>query len=150
VLGAAAAIGVFAARPWLAQRVAAALGTSATAPARDDAQQPTHTATPNEPDAGASATSNVTVGIASTPPAPSSQPVAPRTFGRPREEHVVIDDRLQPQATMPPPVEPAPPSEARPQEPAAEPPPPPPAPVVAPPAPKPKSVPVSDADRYGI
>ena len=147
VLGAAAAIGVFAARPWLAQQVAAATGTNASSPRHDDAQQPALAAAPNKPDLDGLASGTAPVGIASTPPAPSSQPLAPRAFGRPREDHVVSGDRPQPEVTIPTPLEPPDPL---PQEPAAEPPPPPPAPVVTPPAPKPRSVPVSDADRYGI
>jgi serine/threonine protein kinase len=152
VLGAAAAIAVFAARPWLAQRVAAATGTDATVPVHDDAQQ--HPAltptTPTKPGVDATVTGTPPVAIASTPPGPSSRPGAPRTFGGPRAEHVVIHDGLEPSVTTPAPVEPAAPSEPPQQEPAAEPPPTPPVPVVTPPAPKPKPAPVSDADRYGI
>lgn len=152
VLGAAVAIGVFAARPWLARQLAAAAGTDTTAPAYDDAQQqPTlASSTRHEPDIDATVSSRPPVGIASTPPAPSLRPGVPRSFGAPREEHVVVHDRLEPAVTTPPPAEAAAPPEPAPRDPAAEPPPAPPAPVVAPPAPKPKSAPVSDADRYGI
>ncbi len=151
VLGAAAAIGVFAARPWLARQVAAATGTDTTVPVHDDPQQlPALATTPSKPNSGATASSTPPVGIASTPPSPTSQPGASRRFGGPRAEHVVIHDHLQPEVATPAPVEPAPPPEPPQSEPAAEPPPAPPAPVVPPPAPKPKVAPVSDGDRYGI
>jgi eukaryotic-like serine/threonine-protein kinase len=152
VLGAAAAIGVFAARPWLARQLAAAAGTDTTVPAHVDAQQqPALAPAPrHEPNIGATASNTSPIGIASTPPAPSLRLGAPRTFGGPREEHVVIPDRLEPDVMTPPQAEPAAPPEPAREEPAAEPPPAPPAPVVPPPAAKPKSAPVSDADRYGI
>jgi len=153
-LGAAAAVGIFAARPWLARQVAAATGAlpdnpGATVDPTPNAAIPTPP--PNPPSVPTSPTGSAgpVVGIASTPAAPSI--AGPRrSRGGPREEHVVIHDRLEPDATA---EAEAPSPAAREPEPAA------PAPVVAPaatpaastpPAPKPKSVPVSDADQYGI
>jgi serine/threonine protein kinase len=147
-LGAALAIGAFAARPWLARQVAAATGTlpdrvtptadtneavaPATPPASETAigEAPSAEPSPEQP-----------VGIASTPAVPSERPTRFRS-GRP-EDHVVIDDREQLKA--------APAREEKKPAPAAEPPPPPVTPPpTPPPAPKPKPPPVSDADRYGI
>lgn len=147
VLGAAAAVGLFAARPWLAQQVAAATGADTTVPVHDESQ-PQAAQSPTTPKAGVEVSASApAISIASTPPAPSSKTNAARTFGGPREEHVVIHDRLEPDVSPPTPAEPVAAPEPPKKEPAAEPPP---APVVAPPAPKPKPVPVSDADRYGI
>lgn len=153
VLGAAAAMGLFAARPWLARQVAAATGTMPfTTPPAEPAQRaaasPTPTATAASETATAPPSASVApaVGIASTPAEPEPAPRAVR--GGRAQPHVVIDDRLQ----LEPPATPAPPSppvEKKP-EPAAEPPPAPAPPPPPPPAPKPKAPPVSDADRYGI
>ncbi len=148
VLGAAIAIGAFAARPWLARQVAAATGSMPDhlvpndQPAEPAAAAPATIATPSaETAAAAPSEDSAAVGIASTPAVPSER--APR--GRPgrSEDHVVIDDRHQLEAPTPAPVE------KKPEPVAAPPPPPPPAPPPAP-APKPKAAPVSDADRYGI
>lgn len=159
LLGAAVAVGGFAARPWLARQVAAASGAfpdNAASNADSAASLPSPlapvTATATSSVAGsAEAPSNsarVVVGIASTPAAPSaSTTAAPRSVAR--EEHVVIHDRVEPRVSEP--VAPAPvPHE--PEPPAAPAPVTPPAPPAATPAPtpKPKSVPVSDADQYGI
>jgi serine/threonine protein kinase len=151
VLGAAAAVGLFAARPWLAQQVAAATGADMTVPVHDEAE-PQAAQLPAAPNKGVnvSASSAPTIGIASTPPSPSAKPSSARSFGGSRAEHVVIHDRLEPDVSPPAPAEPVAAPEPPKSEPAPEPPPPPPVPVVAPPAPKPKPVPVSDADRYGI
>ena len=156
VLGAAAAIGVFAARPWLARQVATATGALPDN-AAENADQNAHASSPAVQPAGTvpltSATSSSTqrvLGIASTPAVPSA-PVRGRSG--PREEHVVIQDTIAPEikemaASRPPVVE------HKPEPvPAAQPvaPPTPPAPPASPaPTPKPKQVPVSDADRYGI
>jgi len=154
LLGAVVAIGGFAARPWLAQQVAAAIGTMPdNAGANVDAPPPTAGAAPaasvvNEAPSAADGSARLVVGIASTPAAPSIQ-AAPRSRGGAREEHVVIHDRLEPEVSEPATPTPAP----RAPEPTAAPAPvtpPTPPPASPPPAPKPKSVPVSDADRYGI
>ncbi|HEX2872585.1 MAG TPA: protein kinase [Polyangiaceae bacterium] len=159
VLGAAAAIGVFAARPWLARQVALATG-SLPDKAADNADANTRANDGAAPPAAAggipltSATTSSTqrvVGIASTPAAPSTPAVRGR--GGPREEHVVIQDTIAPEikelaAGRPPVVEPKPEPTPTPTPVA---PPTPPAPAASPaPTPKPKQVPVSDADRYGI
>jgi hypothetical protein len=161
VLGAAAAIGVFAARPWLARQVAAATGmwpetaTDAVEPApttplitTSATVSPATTATDNA-DATPSATS-LPVGIASTPAVPSTK--EPGRSRAPAEAHVVIHDTVDPSLRelahpkeLPPAAAPAPTP-----PPAAPPPAPPTPPASPPPAAKPKDVPVSDADRYGI
>jgi hypothetical protein len=151
VLGAAAAIGVFAARPWLSRRLAEATGSAEQAPQHgtEATQNAAALATQTTPSAvadTAGATGSSMIGIASTPATPSENKPAPPSRGAPRGAHVVIDDRLEPDVSPPPPLAPAPPETPK-HEPAVEPPPPPPPP---PPAPKPKQVPVSDADRYGI
>lgn len=156
VLGAAVAIGVFAARPWLARQVALATGalpdnTADTADPNAHATSPAVQPTGTVPLTSATTSSSqLVVGIASTPAVPSA-PLRGR--GGPREEHVVIQDTIAPEikemaATPQPAVEHKPEP-----TPAATPvaPPTPPAPPASPaPTPKPKQVPVSDADRYGI
>jgi hypothetical protein len=154
LLGAAVAIGVFAARPWLARQVAAATGAfpdnvNVNVDATPSPAAPTGTPSSVTAAPSASDEARLVVGIASTPPAPPSS--APRGRASPREEHVIIHDRLEPEVREPA----APTPTSRPPEPTATaapapvaPPSPPPA--SPPPTPKPKSVPVSDADRYGI
>lgn len=148
VLGAAAAAGAFAARPWLAERVAAATG------ALPDRAVPIPDTAPNPPPAslGPQATVSATthagaapraVGIASTPPAPER----PGPHARPRAPYASAPEDVAP--SEPEPVEPPVIEEPTP-EPIAEPPEPPPPPPPPPPAPKPKQLPTSDADRYGI
>ncbi|MES1188607.1 MAG: protein kinase [Myxococcales bacterium] len=150
LLGAAVAIGAFAARPWLARQVAAATGALP-----DNAGTPLDTApsAPLAPTAGNGAVAPAesgsaprVVGIASTPAMPSAR--APRAHGGTREEHVVIHDSLEPQVSEP--ARPAPTPEPTPTTAPAPVAPPSPPPAAPSPAPKPKSVPVSDADRYGI
>jgi serine/threonine protein kinase len=157
LLGAAVAVGAFAARPWLARQI-----TAATGALPDNAASNTDTAanlpTPLAPapatsvGAGSATTpsnsAGVIVGIASTPAAPSAS-ITPRARGGVREEHVVIHDRVEPQVSEP--VAPAP-VPRQPEPPPTPTPVTPPAPPAATPAPtpKPKSVPVSDADQYGI
>jgi serine/threonine protein kinase len=149
VLGAALAIGAFAARPWLARQVAAATDglpdrlapdLESTEPAAVE-PPPAANTTLSEIHSAEPSASAPAVGIASTPAVP---PARPSRYRPGREEHVVIDDREQLREQPkpePPPVE---------QKPVAEPPPPVTPPPPPPPAPKPKPVPVSDADRYGI
>ena len=146
-LGAAAAVGIFAARPWLARQVAAATGTMPFTTPTEPAE-PAAAALPALP-AGEIATEPSpsslpapAIAIASTPAAPEPLEPRRRVAGR-AEPHVVIDDRLQLEPPTPAPT-PAPVENT--PEPVVEPPPPPP----PPPAPKPKAPPVSDADRYGI
>jgi eukaryotic-like serine/threonine-protein kinase len=152
LLGAAVAIGLFAARPWIARQVAAATGSSER-PAQDGSEATQNAAalatpTTSQPSAAApSGASAPAVGIASTPPTPTERTPSSAGQGGPREEHVVIHDRLEPDVSPPAPLAPEPAPEPPKKEPAVEPPPPPPPP---PPAPKPRQVPVSDADRYGI
>jgi Protein kinase domain len=148
-LGAAVAIGAFAARPWLARQVAAATGVFP-----DNAGANAYTP-PNPPTASSlsaasasSAPTRMLVGIASTPAMPST-PAVPHGRGGPREEHIVIHDSLDPPVSEPAAAAPAP----RKPEPPAAPVPvttPTPPPASPPPAPKTRPVPVSDADRYGI
>lgn len=155
LLGAAAAAGLFAARPWLMQQVAAATGTAADTATENAEPAPTtpivtSSATiPTErteaaPSASTDSAQAAAVGIASTPAAPS----VPRNHGA-AEEHLVIHDTVEPslrELAHPTPAAPAPTP-----PPAAAPPPAPPTPPPSPPpAAKPKEVPVSDADRYGI
>jgi hypothetical protein len=154
VLGAAVAVGVFAARPWLARQVALATGAlpdNGVGNADQNAHATSPAAQPNGTVPLTSATTSSTqrvVGIASTPAAPSTPAVRGR--GGPREEHVVIQDTIAPEikelaASRPPAVEHEPAPAPTPAPPA------PPAPAASPtPTPKPKQVPVSDADRYGI
>lgn len=163
VLGAAAAIGIFAARPWLARQVAAATGMWPETAV--DAVEPAPTtpvitttgslpgAIPSADDGGAVPSANATalpVGIASTPAVPSAPPARGRA---PAEAHVVIHDVVDPsirelaRPKEPPAV--AAPAPTRPPA-AAEPPAPTTPPAPPPPPAKPKEVPVSDADRYGI
>jgi hypothetical protein len=155
LLGAAVAIGAFAARPWLARQVAAVVGDlpgngasnveppplpAAVSPPPSVSAAPAPSSPPDAPSA---------IGIASTPASPSapssSSAAGPRRGGE-REEHIVIHDRVEPEVSQP-----ATPVPERKPEPVAVPP-----PAAAPPAPpppaapKPKQVPVSDADRYGI
>lgn len=151
VLGAAAAIGLFAARPWLARQVAAATGAYPDNAVTNVDPAP-NTPVPLPPPSSLSSALPVpsevrrTVGIASTPAAPSSPP---SHHGASREAHVVIHDTVEPVVS-----EPAVPTSLAPKpEPVAPPPPAPPAqaPAAAPaPTPKTRSAPVSDADRYGI
>ena len=155
VLGAAVAIGVFAARPWLARQVAAATGAlpdngATNVDTAPNAPAPLPTPSPAASAAAEPEASEVprAVGIASTPAAPSASAPA-RGHGGGREEHIVIHDTVEPNVSEPVAPRPAPPK----PEPVAAPPPAPapPAPAPAPaPTPKPKSVPVSDGDRYGI
>lgn len=154
LLGAAVAIGLFAARPWLAQQIAIATGSGEQA--TKDGSEATQnaaaltTGTRAAPSADAPTAGGApAIGIASTPATPRDRsPTASR--GAAREEHVVIHDRLEPELSPPAPATPAPPPEPPKSEPAVEPPPAPPAPPPPAPAAKPKQVPVSDADRYGI
>jgi serine/threonine protein kinase len=154
VLGAAVAIGLFAARPWLARQVAAATGalpdngvTNVDTAPNTPAPLPAPTPTPSAVTSAAPEASEAprAVGIASTPAAPSAE--APtRGHGGGREEHVVIHDAVEPNVTPPAAPAPAPPK----PEPVAPPKPEPAAPAAPAPAPKTRPVPVSDADRYGI
>ena len=147
LLGACVAIGVFAARPWLARQVAAATGalpdnaaTNVDAPPNAAVAPPPANAAPTatpEPSSAPRA-----VGIASTPAAPSATTHTPHG----REEHIVIHDGVEPLVTPPP----APTPVERKPEPVTAPPPTPAPPTPPPAAPKPKPAPVSDADRYGI
>jgi hypothetical protein len=154
VLGAAAAVGLFAARPWLMQQVAAATGAAADTATENAEPAPTTplvttsaTVPVSNSDAASvagSASAAPAIGIASTPPVPTN---AGRAHAE--EEHLVIHDTVEPslrELAHPTPA-------ATPVAPAPTPPPaaaPPPAPPSPPPAAKPKEVPVSDADRYGI
>ncbi len=150
ILGACVAIGVFAARPWLARQVAAATGAlpdnaapNVDPPPNAPINMPIVSATTSaalEPSGAARA-----VGIASTPASPSAaSPAHGRGGGH--EAHIVIHDGVEPLVSPPAAADPV---EHKP-EPAAAPPAAPAPPSPAPAAPKPKSVPVSDADRYGI
>jgi hypothetical protein len=151
LLGAALAIGAFAARPWLARQVAAAVGAwPGSGPARVETAplSPVAEPTPSVSVAPEPSAALTAISIASTPASPSasSAPV-PRRTGE-REEHIVIHDSVEAEAPQPatPPV-----PEHKPEPAPAAPPPPPPAPPPpSPAAPKTKQVPVSDADRYGI
>lgn len=152
LLGAAVAAGIFAARPWLMQQVAAATGSAADTATENAEPAPTTplvttsatAAVGNADVAPAASSAPAAVGIASTPAAPST----PRGRGA-AEEHIVIHDTVEPslrELAHPTPVAPTPTP-----PPAAAPPPPPASPPPSPPpAAKPKEVPVSDADRYGI
>jgi hypothetical protein len=153
LLGAGVAIGAFAARPWLARQVAAATGALP-----DNASAPIETApsAPLAPTASNGALApaesgnapRLVVGIASTPAMPSAR--TPRARAGAREEHVVIHDSLEPQVSEPARPTPAPTPEPTAAPAPAAPPSPSPAAPSPSPAAKPKSVPVSDADRYGI
>lgn len=149
VLGAAAAIGLFAARPWLAQQLLTATGgLPAGAPVEPEG---TPSAVPAL-SAGASIVSETSVpsatkavGIASTPASPGSVRSGPRS-GALREEHVVIHDTIDPSIQKL-----RAPAETSKPEAAPEPPP----PAAAPPQPpeppaKSKPAPLGDGDRYGI
>ncbi|HEY6077756.1 MAG TPA: protein kinase [Polyangiaceae bacterium] len=160
VLGAAAAIAAFAARPWLAEQLAAATGQSdAPAPSFEPAAAPAEltppSADPVAKDAAPSASASPdAVGIASTPPSPTDRGgPRPRLPGR-EQRQVIGHERVR--AASPPPVERrqrvavprAPEHEIEPK--AATPslveaPPPPP----SAPAPRPKATTTAD-DRYGI
>ena len=157
LLGAIVAIGAFAARPWLARQVAATTsGLPDNAANNADVSTSSHNAAVSTPAAPAnslgapSGTARLVVGIASTPAMPSRAPVT-RGHGGAREEHIVIHDSVDSPVS-----EPATPAPAEHNEPAAPPapvtPPTPPTPPPASPAPtpKPKAVPPSDGDRYGI
>jgi hypothetical protein len=156
LLGGAVAIGAFAARPWLARQVAAATGAypdnaSIAETATSLPNPPAPDAAPGSlsgPEAVPSSSARVVVGIASTPAVPSALP-APPSRGGARERHVVIHDSVEPRVREP--ATPAP-GQHKPEPPAAPTTVTPPTPPAAPPAPtpKPKSVPVSDADQYGI
>lgn len=153
VLGAAFAIGVFAARPWLSEQLAAAIGSlpdnaaasndvadgDAPPKAASVAAPPSNTANGEAP-----APSARLVGIASTPASPTAAG-ALRVRSR-HEEHVVIHDSVEPEV-----AEPARPAAAEPKVEAPVAPAPAPTVPAAPAAtPKPKTPPVSEADRYGI
>ncbi len=158
-LGVAAAVGLFAARPWLSRQVTAATGAQPDrdAPALDATVPRTETATPAQP-SSLPADAPRAARIASTPPAPSDP--APKASRREasRDPEAVIHDSVDAAYPEPPTTTPEPEPPAAP-EPAAEPTPEP-EPAVAPPAaapapaptstPKPKPAPVSDGDRYGI
>lgn len=159
-IGAALAVGLFAARPWLARQVAAATGALPDRIAPNAQQSEPLTATQplaaterpdrNEPEAAASAPP-AAVGIASTPAVPPERPARWQRSraGRPS----VTDDREPlnaepaPEETVPEPIS-APLPEPEPTPPAAEEPPP--APVPPPPPPPKPKLPPSDPDRYGI
>lgn len=147
VLGAAAAVGIFAARPWIAQQVAAATGARTETPVTVTVAQHAVAvpASPALPSVSAEAQPRP-VGIASTPAAPANRGAAPAFRGG-GEEHVVIHDTIDPSIralTATTPAEPKPAATATPPAPEAPHPPAPPAPA------KSQAVPVSDADRYGI
>jgi hypothetical protein len=157
VLGAVAAIGLFAARPWLARQVAAATGAlpDNAATNLDRAAAPT----PPQPSANANAAPEMSaapasaVGIASTPPMPSAQGGAAQHGGGSREEHIVIHDSVEPsvnEGASPTPIATPPAPVAAPPAAPAPPAPKEPAPASPPATRKSKEVPVSDADRYGI
>lgn len=147
LFGAAAAIGAFAARPWLSQRLASS-SQEGSQPAAHGALEP-----PGAPIVTTASVSPLAsaegahggVGLAETPPSPSA---TSRPAWRPRGKHVIIEDTVDPSIEkLRAPTEaekPAPP----PAEPAAAPPPPPPEPPPEPPKSKPAGG--SDADRYGI
>jgi serine/threonine-protein kinase len=158
-LGAAAAVSVFAARPWLARQVAAATGaidspaSTYQEPPRSELEAPHATTATIAPTA---APTDQPVGISSTPPSPTDRE-GPRPRLQRREQQQLGQHEASPhpspptaerraEAHNPPPAAPAP-IEPKAATPAAEEPPPPPPP---PPAPKPKAVPTSEADRYGI
>lgn len=146
-LGAAAAIGAFAARPWVAQRLTPVTGGPA------EASQ----ASPSSPFAPTSSASAVAtpsslprpVGIASTPASPRGAARPARRPG-PRDPHVAIQDTVDPSIRQL--VEPLPAKEAPNEAPAApEADPAPAEPTTAPPPPRaPDAAPANDADRYGI
>jgi eukaryotic-like serine/threonine-protein kinase len=157
LLGAAAAIGAFAARPWIANQLSTAHGEPTTADqkpldaaqAKPTAPQPPGNLDQPTPQPSVDAPA---IGIASTPPSPDTHGSALRGPAR-REDHVVIHDAVDPSVREPAAPTPAarepepviaPEPAAEPTPPKEEPPPP------APPAPKPKATPVSEADRYGI
>jgi eukaryotic-like serine/threonine-protein kinase len=151
LLGAAVAVTAFAARPWLARQVAAATGAFPDNAASNVDSATTLPVSPTSSSLAIPEPSNappLTVGIASTPAAPSAS-TAPRSHNSARGEHVVIHDRLEPQVRKP--LTPAP-VPRRPEPPAAPTPMAPPTPPAAAPAPtpKPKPPPVSEADQYGI
>ena len=155
-LVAAAAAGVFAARPWLirqitavrAMREAAVAGETPVATPVPVAAAPTPAPAP-APTAsardGAAEPGSAPAPIASAATAPSSSDAAkPKTRAMlPAVEHAVIHDGL----AVAPPAPPTPVS--KPPEPAPPPAPPPPAAPPPPPA-SPKPAPASDATRYGI
>ena len=156
LLGAVVAIAAFAARPWLARQVAAATGAlpdnaasnveAATNPPNPVIAVPTASAPPNSLGAPSSP-GRLVVGIASTPAMPSTPPVGHGHRGA-REEHLVIHDSVESPVSVP--ATPAPVEHgAGPATPAPVAPPTPP-PASSAPTPKPKAVPVSDGDRYGI
>jgi hypothetical protein len=142
LVGAAAAVALFAARPWLFEPAPESLHeASSAAPAASEAP---HAALPPPPvvESTETAPKPRVAGAAPSGVRPTPRPRAPR------EEHVVIPDTIDPsiQALR----EPAPaatPEPAASPEPAPPPPPPPP-PAPAPAKAKPAATP--DADRYGI
>lgn len=159
LLGAAVAIAVFAARPWLARQVASATGSlpdNAGLPLEASPEAPLAAPAPSESPSAPAAARPPAVGIASTPAVPSTQGPA-RGRSAPREDHVVIHDRLEPKVSepvAPPPAPVAPEPTAAPPEvtpPEVTPPAPTPAaPTPTPAAPAPAPKPASDADQYGI
>lgn len=162
LLAAAAVIPLFAARPWLRRQVAPASdGQAEAAAAKTEAR--TLAAAPsvasgNAPAAPASSTPSSAIGIAATPPSPATEaarlrptegearaPLEPpaarqQSAGAPKLTRATPQREVG--ARTPPPAAPAPPPAAPAPPPAAPSPPPPPS--------RPKSAPVSEADRYGI
>jgi hypothetical protein len=150
LLGAAVAVGLFAARPWLARQIAGTDVGAATDPTGRKLDTAQLGATPPlspssvDPPAAAPSVDAPALRIASAPasPAPSA---APRAVGR-RRERVVTRETVDPSLDQPPPPAAEPePEPAATSEPVAAPP-----PEEPPPPPPPPPKPVSDADRYGI
>ncbi|RYZ08635.1 MAG: hypothetical protein EOO73_07220 [Myxococcales bacterium] len=144
VVGAAAALGLFAARPWLWQQLHAESGGGAASAAGPSATtQPAASPSSIRPSSEPAPPPVRAPGIASSPAAPANVRGPSRGQGA-REERVIIHDTIDPSIqALREPVEAA--------KPEPEPPPPPPEPApAAPEPPKPKPAPASDADRYGI
>jgi eukaryotic-like serine/threonine-protein kinase len=144
LLGAAAAVALFAARPWLTEQLTAPGGAAHSVAAHGESTSLGPTMPPP------SSLESAAPGARPSPSAGGSKPASPaagRTPARPRgprEEHVVIEDTIDPSIQ----------ALREPVKATAEPPPPPNAPSAEPPPPpepaKAKPAPASDADRYGI
>lgn len=147
VAGALFAIAAFAARPWLAQQVAAVTGALPDTVTPSPDSEPVVRSTAPRPALSVAlpqpSNTPEPVTISSTPPSPTDRGAPRPRMSRQEQRHVVAD--TAPPIVNPPAPEPAPAPAAPPPTPETET-----AEPEPPPAPKPKPAPASDADRYGI